>query len=140
MLFFLVGCNNTPTKTSNEVHTQTEIKKEEQVKSFNNPALYYSTGTDFISFLAMLQVTQPDDYDTLLYYTSTISKSKYSKEVIYKWFKITNLNFNKKLKAIRKLNYSTYILNYLSSINATKTLRTFTVTIEQDKCKLLIEK
>jgi hypothetical protein len=136
--FFLISCANTQNKTSAEVQPQTEIKKEEQVKSFNYPANIF--GTDFVNFLGMLEVTQPNNYNALQPYISSVSKSKYSKEAICKWFKTTNLNIKKKLKAIRKLNDSTYILNYVGIEFATRNIKTYTVTIEHDTCKLLIEK
>ena len=138
LAFFLTACADKQDQTHIEAPTKTEIKKEAPVKSFNNPALIY--GTDFISFLAMLQVTQPDNHDTLLYYTSSVSKAKYSKEAIAEYYKKTNLNFKKKLKALRRLNDSTYILNYVGLEYATRNIKTYTVTVEKDTCKLIIKK
>jgi hypothetical protein len=88
----------------------------------------------------MLQLTEVSNTDTLLYYTSAISKAKYGKEAIIKYYATTNLNFKKKLKAIRKLNDTLFVLNYVCHINATKTLRTFIVSVENDTCRLVIEK
>ena len=137
-LLFLLACTDRKTGKTQTNTSSIKTNQSEAVKAFANPAIVY--GSDFITFLATLQVTQPGNSDTLFYYTSAITKAKYSKKAIAKYYATTNLNFKKKLKAIRKLNDSLYLMNFLCNVNATKTLRTFTVSIERDTCRLVIEK
>jgi hypothetical protein len=137
-MLFLLACTDSRTgSTTIEIPIQKEVQQTELVKSFNNPALIY--GTDFITFVSTLQVTGVCN-TTLLNYTSTISKARYSKQDIAEYYKMTNLNFKKKLKAIRKLNDTTYLLNYEGLEYGTREIKTYTVTVEQDTCRLLIEK
>ncbi|MFI5142211.1 MAG: hypothetical protein ACHQII_07635 [Bacteroidia bacterium] len=137
ILILLMSCTNKPTSgTFNKMSENKVIQVAKSVKSFSNPANIY--GSDFINLLSKIQITQGN---TALYnYISSGSKKKYSKNEIENYFKTTNLNFIKKLKAIRKLSDTLFVLCYSCKIEATQIIKEYKIAIEKDSCRLVIEK
>lgn len=133
------SCNKPvePNKTicANSISKQNHIQKEEY-KPFANPALMY--GADFLNFFSTLKMSNPDNIDTLLAFTSTQSKILHSRASILNLFIKTNINFRKKLKSIKKINDILYVLNYSASKFATTELVTCSVLIEQDTAKFIL--
>jgi hypothetical protein len=113
-----------------------EIQEEITTKNFSNPAIIF--GTDFLNFLSALKMTSPGNLDTLLKFTSQQSLAQHSRKSILTLYNKTNLNFQKKLKAIKKVNDTLYILNYLAYKYATKSIITCTVSIDRDTCRLVL--
>jgi hypothetical protein len=105
-------------------------------KAFSNPALIY--GSDFLSFFSALKKNFPGKPETLLFFTSAESREEHSDEKILWLYKNTNINFQKKLKSISKISDSEFVLNYEANIDATICLKTITVSIEQDTCRILL--
>jgi hypothetical protein len=136
-ILFLLACTDSNTGSKPfEIPIHKEVQQTEPVKSFSNPANIY--GSDFINLLSKIQLTQGNT--ALYYYISSGSKKKYSKNEIESYFKTTNLNFIKKLKAIRKLSDTLFVLSYSCQINATQVIKEYKISIEKDSCRLVIEK
>ncbi len=107
-------------------------------KSFSNPALIY--GTDFLSFFSALKMNFPGKPQSLLVFTSAKSREEHGDEKILQLYNNSNLNFQKKLKSVNKKSVSEFILNYEAIIDATICLKTITVSVEQDTCRILLPK
>ena len=105
-------------------------------KPFSNPVLIY--GSDFLSFFAQLKMSYPGKLDTLLVFTSTQSKIHNSRQRILELYQGTNFNFQKKLKAIKKINDSLYVMNYLCNRFATSQIVKCRVIIEDDTARLIL--
>ena len=105
-------------------------------KAFLNPVLIY--GSDFLSFFSALKKNFPGKPESLLVFTSIKCRAEHSDEKIHWLYKNTNINFQKKLKSISKISDSEFVLNYEANIDATICLKTITVSIEQDTCRILL--
>lgn len=104
--------------------------------AFSNPVLI--SGSDFLSLVSSLKRNFPGRLETLLVFTSRVSRSIHSDSKILHLYNTTNINFNRSLKSVRKITDTLFVMNYEATIDATTCLRTITVTLEQDTCKLLL--
>ncbi len=111
-------------------------KSNNQNKPYSNPTLIF--GSDFISFLSAIKLSQYGGENQLLNFTSSISKARNDKKAILNYFLTTNLNQQKKLKSVNKIGDNMYQLNYLEKINATDKVESYTVSVENDTCRLVL--
>lgn len=130
----LSGCGQKPNVGISKSKANFEVGTKE--KAFSNPALIY--GSDFLSFFSALKKNFPGKPETLLFFTSAMSRAEHGDKKILWLYKNTNINFQKKLKSISKTSHSEFILNYEANIDATICLKTITVSIEQDTCRILL--
>ena len=141
---FLLACSHQQSNAPQPSKEQQEtvlIKKEQKdsaYSNFSNPVFFAGTGTSFFEFFSMLKQTQPGNIDTLLFFVRQTSIKKHGRENIRKMLETKNINFSKKLKACKKMNDTAYVMNYIGRIVATSTIKTVTVSIENDTCKLVL--
>lgn len=137
LLFILTGCNQEPVVKHHPLSNPLKSKSgKDNIGNFRNPVLMF--GSSFLEYFAILKQTNPGNLDTLIYFTSTKSLREHGREKILHLYKTTNFNFKKKLAALRKENDSTYVMNYKCSIIATNSMKSISVTIENDTCRLLL--
>ncbi|WP_276974207.1 hypothetical protein [Flavobacterium filum] len=128
------GCTTGPRENAIAIPPTHKTNEQVKEKPFANPALIY--GSDFLSLVSAERMA--GNNEELLRYTSRQSKIQFTSEQILKEFGKTNINLEKKLKSIRKLNDSCYTLNYLTNSFATKGIMTVNVRIEKDTCRILL--
>ena len=135
----ILGCNrkeNVKENPSKIGIAKLEIKNTGAEKPFANPVFMAATNTDFLTFLASLK--QNAGIEPLMVYTSAQNKIHHPVRNILALYQNTNLNFEKKLKSIITQNETLFILNYTCNIYATNSLKTITVSVEKDTCRLLL--
>ena len=138
LLFFATACQKPVIKENHTILNFQSIKSKSVIteKAFINPALIL--GSDFLSFFSKLKMVFPGKLDTLLVFTSRQSKILHTRQSILGLYSKTNLNFNKKLKAMKKLNDTVYVLNYTANKFATTSIVTCSATIENDTARMLL--
>lgn len=119
-----------------EDDTLSAEKPNKQNKPYSNPSLIL--GSDFIRFLAAIKLSQQGGENQLLNFTSNKTKATNDTKAILKYYHSINFNQQKKLKSIIKIGDNVYQLNYLGKINATDEVMSFTVSIENDTCRLVL--
>lgn len=119
-----------------EDDTLSPEKPNQQNKPYSNPSSIF--GSDFISFLSAIKLSHYGGDTQLLNFTSSITKGNNDKKAILNYYNKINLNNKKKLKSINKIGNNIYQLNYLSKILATKKVETYTVSVENDTCRLVL--
>lgn len=134
LVFISAGCSTSVREEESEPIQYTNPPENEQ--PFANPVLIY--GSSFLDFFSALKICSPNNLDTLLVFTSRKSIEKHGREKILSLYGRTNLNFQKELRAMSRVNDTTFVLNYSCYLFATSGMRTVTVTVESDTCRLLL--
>lgn len=143
-ILFLASCSNQETSVESNVkngitttNTQKETKEKTVSSDFSNPAIIY--GSDFLTFFKSLR--KLGKYDEMLKFTSTETIEKYGKSHLMSYYEnsFTNMS-NSKLTNIKKIDESTYRMFYTNKENATKRAFEFSVVIENDSTKLILNK
>lgn len=101
-------------------------------RPYSNPALIY--GTDIFSLLTAL--SRAGDDVSVLRFTEKSCVQKYGKEKVIEFYRRTG--FEKRLTAIKKVNDSTYLMNYTAKIYATNSLMQIKAVMQNDTAKLCI--
>jgi hypothetical protein len=102
---------------------------------FSNPAFF--CGSDLPHFYQRLWIN--GHYDTMLKFTSSMSRKKYGDERITEYFKRMEFGYNLKLKSRTFGNEGIQVLNCVSKQNATDLVVRFRCVIESDTAKILID-
>lgn len=130
MVMVLGACTSKPQTKPEPVKANETVTE----KPFSNPALIY--GSDFLSFLSAEKMAgKPEE---LLRYTSNKSKAIFNTNELIGFYNHTNINLHKKLKALRKINDSLFVMTYQTSAMATRNVTTITVSIEKDTARLVL--
>lgn len=134
LMITATGCTTGTKENAIAIPNAHETIEQVNEKPFANPALI--KGSDFLSLVSAEKMA--GNNEELLRYTSRQSKIQLTSEQILKEFGKTNINLEKKLKSIRKLNDSCYTLNYQTNAFATKGIMTISVSVEKDTCRLVL--
>lgn len=138
VLFSLFSCEF-ETRSEKEIVTKSvEPETEKAIKRaetpFLNPHLIY--GSSFGELFQALY--RQGDFDQMMVFTHKESIKKHSREDIEKHYKDMKFNFKLDLHSSKKINDTTYVLNYTSNIIATRTIIRMTVGIENDSAKVIL--
>lgn len=111
-----------------------QVKTSDEDKPYENPNLIY--GSNFgIFFQSMYKI---GDFDQMLKFTSTESKSKHGEDELVKFYQTMNFGFEMKPNAIKSIDDSTYVLSFKTLNYATRNIRRMKVTVENDSCKVVL--
>ena len=135
---FFTACQKPAVKEANTIQDLQPYKCKSSIteKIFVNPV--FIEGSDFLSFFSKMKMAFPGKLDTLLVFTSKQSKILHTRQSILELYSKTNLNFKKKLKAMRKVNDTMYVLNYSANKFATTSIVTCSVIVESDTARMIL--
>jgi len=139
---YLTSCSSVDNKQINvednmvetnmvEVYTNSVV--ENPSLEFNNPSVFI--GTDFITFFQTCY--KLGDFDRMIKFTSSNSINKHGIQKVEQFYK--DMNFGYDIKLLNVVNVDgQYIMNYKTSIIATKGIKRFVVIVEGDSCKIVL--
>lgn len=136
ILIFLVAllcsCNtkNVEKKQPNDVVVQNLESKQ---LDFSDPARM--AGSDFGSFFISMLRTQ--NYDMALKFTSKESIEKFGVDKILNKYRDFKYNYKLEQKSINKSG-NTFVVTYVTNEFATGKLKSLTLKLENDTCKLVL--
>lgn len=138
VLITLTGCNSRHPENNlvSQIHPITNEKPTQQEKPYSNPV--WIMGSDFISMINGIKTSSYGGENALFHFTSAITKTRHKKEYILNYYKKANFSYLKKLKSSNKIGNDLYILNYRGIHFGTGIVKTYTVSVERDTCRLVL--
>lgn len=128
----LLSCSDIDSKAEN-------IRKERTIQSesfrMDNPALFL--GTSFAHFLQSCH--KIGDYKQMLLYTSVETRAVYGDSVLLEFYQYMQFSYPLKLKSVHWSGIR-YTMYYSTNIEATEKTIQIIGVIENDSCKLVIQK
>lgn len=123
------------TNSNNELHNDNVSVvlnfQESPSEPQNNPVIFF--GSSFGEFIQILHKT--GNYNKMLEYTSIETRKKFGDSMLVDYYQRVNFSYPLKLKA-----YKNNILYYQTTINATHRTIQVPVVIENDTCRIYLEK
>lgn len=128
----------------------TQIERVDKVKSiplinvvqpprqtnYNDPIFFMSTGTSFPVYWQSLY--KLGRFNEMLKWMSKKSRIKYSDKKLVAYFSEMQFAYPLKLKSTTKEG-DTIVMNYMTAIFGTKSIRRISTVIENDSCRILLE-
>lgn len=115
--------------------TLSGYSQSNSIKPFSNPAIVY--GSSFGEFF--MANIRYQDVNRAIKFTSKASVKKFGIEAIKKLYTSYAFNYKLKLQSISKEN-GAYSLKYATTEYATGKLKTMTIVVENDSCKIVLDK
>jgi len=135
ILTILVSCNQTKKQShKHNVNKEISVIDTNPTIRFDNPAIF--GGSNFGSFLKILW--KLGQFEEMLKYTSQFTIDKFGEEKIVDFYSKINFGYDIRLKGQTKKD-SIIILNYETSIIATKGIIRMPIVVENDTVRIILE-
>jgi hypothetical protein len=128
---FIYACTNSNNELHNDNISVVLNFQESPSEQQNNPVIFF--GSSFGEFIQILHKT--GNYNKMLEYTSIETRKQFGDSMLIDYYQRVNFSYPLKLKAYKNNN-----LYYQTTINATHRTIQIPVVIENDTCRIYLEK